>query len=225
MKYTSAFTLFLQCAFVLACCCYNVRLLRSTGRKMDSQKDVQPPKQQPMIYICGGNCNLKKNKTKNSSIHHYNCLILLNLTLPMSIFPECLFVMYIIFKHIFFITGYFFLDFSENPISIVGVMYLILLLMSISFFFPSSSHRQSSSVTCFLRWLFISLLSLVYCFSLKFYLKSVTLRMKSRPEIRSDAESAATGSCTRRGQRDVSFTTANPINSNPHLLQILTLFP
>uniref|UniRef100_A0A0E9QN90 Uncharacterized protein n=1 Tax=Anguilla anguilla TaxID=7936 RepID=A0A0E9QN90_ANGAN len=22
---------------------------------MDAQKDVQPPKQQPMIYICGGN--------------------------------------------------------------------------------------------------------------------------------------------------------------------------
>uniref|UniRef100_A0A8C8GLD7 DNA-directed RNA polymerases I, II, and III subunit RPABC4 n=1 Tax=Oncorhynchus tshawytscha TaxID=74940 RepID=A0A8C8GLD7_ONCTS len=22
---------------------------------MDTQKDVQPPKQQPMIYICGGN--------------------------------------------------------------------------------------------------------------------------------------------------------------------------
>lgn len=123
----------------------------------------------------------------------------------------------------FFITGYLFPDFSENPISIVGVMYLILLLMSIRVFFPSSSHRQSSSVTCFLRWLFISVLSLVFCFSLKFYLKSVTLRMKSRPEIRSDAESAATGSCTRRGQRDVSFTTANPINSNPRLLQILTL--
>lgn len=22
---------------------------------MDPQKDIQPPKQQPMIYICGGN--------------------------------------------------------------------------------------------------------------------------------------------------------------------------
>lgn len=29
---------------------------------MDSQKDAQPPKQQPMIYICGGNCNLKKTQ-------------------------------------------------------------------------------------------------------------------------------------------------------------------
>ncbi|XP_016355181.1 DNA-directed RNA polymerases I, II, and III subunit RPABC4-like [Sinocyclocheilus anshuiensis] len=25
---------------------------------MDSQKDIQPPKQQPMIYICGGYCSL-----------------------------------------------------------------------------------------------------------------------------------------------------------------------
>lgn len=54
------FTLFMHCAFVLACCCYNVRLLRSTGRKMDSQKEGQPPKQQPMIYICGGNGNFKR---------------------------------------------------------------------------------------------------------------------------------------------------------------------
>ncbi|XP_053916674.1 DNA-directed RNA polymerases I, II, and III subunit RPABC4 isoform X2 [Cuculus canorus] len=27
--------------------------LYQIGKNMDSQKDVQPPKQQPMIYICG----------------------------------------------------------------------------------------------------------------------------------------------------------------------------
>ncbi|MEQ2315503.1 hypothetical protein AMECASPLE_023081 [Ameca splendens] len=27
--------------------------VRKTGDKMDAQKDLQPPKQQPMIYICG----------------------------------------------------------------------------------------------------------------------------------------------------------------------------
>lgn len=45
--------------------------------------------------------------------------------------------------------------------------------------------------------------------------------MKSKPVIRSDAESAATESCTRRGQRDVSFTTANSINLTPSLLERL----
>ncbi|KAB0388716.1 hypothetical protein E2I00_007950 [Balaenoptera physalus] len=33
---------------------------------MDTQKDVQPPKQQPMIYICGGKSNThKKCHTEN----------------------------------------------------------------------------------------------------------------------------------------------------------------
>jgi hypothetical protein len=41
---------------------------------MDAQKDVQPPKQQPMIYICGGkidihlnNALLKKTTTTQKS--------------------------------------------------------------------------------------------------------------------------------------------------------------
>lgn len=58
IKHTDTSALLLLCASVLACCCYNVRLLPSTETKMDSQKDVQPPKQQPMIYICGGKGNI-----------------------------------------------------------------------------------------------------------------------------------------------------------------------
>lgn len=52
-------------------------------------------------------------------------------------------------------------------------------------------------------------------FFLDLHLQSVTLRMKSRPVIRSDAESVATESCTRRGQRDVSFPTTNPSSFIP----------
>lgn len=78
---------------------------------MDSQKDVQPPKQQPMIYICGGNENLRKinecphtlEKKTRVTAHYYNCIAndALNQTLAMSVcllFPNVLsflFVMYI----------------------------------------------------------------------------------------------------------------------------------
>lgn len=34
-------------------------LLSFIETKMDPQKDLQPPKQQPMIYICGGNVTLQ----------------------------------------------------------------------------------------------------------------------------------------------------------------------
>lgn len=56
------------------------------------------------------------------------------------------------------------------------------------------------------------------------YFQSVTLKTKSKPVTQSDAESVATESCTRRGQRDVSLSAANPLKIILQQLFVFFLF-
>lgn len=57
------------------------------------------------------------------------------------------------------------------------------------------------ALICFELCLHFKDFAAVFCL----FLQNVILKMKLRPVIQSDAESVATGSCTRRGQRDVSL--------------------